>query len=157
MYILYYYIYICYPECLTNFNLKILESCCEYFTFLLPSIEILLLHKVNLPSPRSNVPDWTSRSCLFYRTQKNSMKRNKSKAVRPFNTIEIWKVNKNYQSVKIVVRSVEVYIWLVEKGKNPVQKQDKNNFIKIFYIKMQTSFLQLEIPGSRSQRETVAY
>ena len=69
------------------------------------------------------------------------MKRNKSKAVRPFNTIEIWKVNKNYQSVKMEVRSVEVYIWLVEKGKNPVQKQDKNNFIKIFYIKMQTSFL----------------
>ena len=61
------------------------------------------------------------------------MTRNKSKAVRPFNTIEIWKVNKNYQSVKIEVRSVEVYIWLMEKGKIPVKKQGKNNFIiKIF-------------------------
>ena len=70
--------------------------------------------------------------------------------------MEIWKVNKNYQSVKIEVRSVEVYIWLVEKGKIPVQKEDKNNFVKIFYIKMQTSFLE-RVPGSRSQRETVAY
>ena len=54
--------------------------------------------------------------------------------------MEIWKVNKNYQSAKIEVRSVEVYIWLMEKGKIPVQKQDKNNFIKNFYRKMQTSF-----------------
>ena len=72
--------------------------------------------------------------------------------------MEIWKVNKNYQSVKIEVRSVEVYIWLMEKGKIPVKKQGKNNFIiKIFYIKIQTWFLEREIPGSRSQRETVAY